>query len=65
MSAPATNAFSPAPVNTIARTPSSSPSASNAVRISPRSAWFSAFNTAGRLMVTTATAPSCSRFRNS
>src|SRR5512146_1779600 len=58
MSAPATNAFSPAPVMTIARTPSSRFSSRVAWRRSSRVALLRALRTFGRLIVMTATAPS-------
>jgi hypothetical protein len=61
MSAPATNAFSPAPVSTSTRTPSSSRSASSAAISSARTRPFSALRFSGRSMVRTATAPSRSR----
>src|SRR5687768_13252397 len=58
MSAPATKAFSPAPVSTTARTPASSLNAVMA-RASSVSVWlFKALRTFGRLRVTMATASS-------
>ncbi len=58
MSAPATKAFSPAPVSTTART-SASPAISSATASNSRLvAVFRAFITSGRVTVTTATAPS-------
>src|SRR5436190_21386801 len=63
MSAPATNAFSPEPVRTIALT-WSSPLHSSIARRSSSMVWeFSAFKTFGRLMVMTTIAPSWSRRR--
>src|SRR5437773_6940075 len=63
MSAPATNAFSPEPVRTIALT-WSSPLHSSIARRSSSMVWeFSAFKTFGRLMVMTTIAPSRSRRR--
>jgi hypothetical protein len=63
MSAPATNAFSPAPVMTIDRTAASRCSASIARRSSSRVWPFNAFRTFGRFTVTTATAPSRSTIK--
>ena len=59
MSAPATNARSPAPLSTIARTPSSASRRSISASSSSRSGAESAF-IGGLSIVTTATAPSCS-----
>src|SRR3989454_11717968 len=63
MSAPATNDLSPAPVTTITRTSSSRFKSSIARRSSSTVCEFSAFKTLGRLMVTTADAPSRSNSR--
>src|SRR5262249_14376743 len=63
MSAPATKAFSPAPVMTIARTSWSRLNSSAARSSSSSVAVFSAFRTLGRLMVTVATRASRSRRR--
>ena len=63
MSAPATNAFSPAPVMTTTRTASSSPSAVNVWCSSSRVCELMAFRTPGRLNVTRATASSRSTRR--
>src|SRR5262249_55563570 len=63
MSAPATNDLSPAPVSTSARTASSCFRSRTARRSSSSVAVSSAFRTFGRLMVTTATAPSRSTSR--
>jgi hypothetical protein len=57
MSAPATNAFWPAPVMTTTRTPSSSRSSSSAAAPSCRVFMFSAFSLSGRLIVISATRP--------
>ncbi len=64
MSAPATNARSPAPLSTIARTPSSASSRATSASSSSSSGAESAF-TGGWSIVTTATAPSCSVETNS
>ena len=55
MSAPATNAFSPAPVKTTTATESSSRKASRAARMSSCTCRFTALRTSGRLMVISAT----------
>src|SRR5690606_13299229 len=55
MSAPATNAFSPAPVSTTARTSSSSASAAKVSRRRRRTSALSAFSFSGRSSVTSAT----------
>src|SRR5688572_26470716 len=57
MSAPATNALSPAPVSTITRTPVSRAAASSAPSSEQRNAPLSALRLSGRLMVRTVTAP--------
>jgi hypothetical protein len=57
MSAPATKAFSPAPVSTTARTSASRPSSPNARASSATVAVSRAFSFSGRSMVTVATAP--------
>ena len=63
MSAPATKAFSPAPVSTMARTDASARSVAITCPSSAIVGALSAFIFAGRLMVTTATAPSRSSSR--
>src|SRR5262245_3335307 len=63
MSAPATKAFSPAPVTTIARTPSSCLRSRTTRRSSSRVWELRAFSTRGRLIVTNATGPSRSTSR--
>src|ERR1700683_5044648 len=60
MSAPATKDFSPAPVSTTTRTSSRRAASPNTSSSSARVRASSAFNTFGRLIVTTRTAPSCS-----
>ena len=55
MSAPATKAFSPAPVRITPRTAASAPMAVNAASSSSTVRSFSAFSLSGRLTVTTAT----------
>ena len=55
MSAPATNAFSPAPVKTTTATESSFRNRSSAARMSSWTCRFTALRTSGRLMVISAT----------
>jgi len=55
MSAPATNAFSPAPVRTTPRVAGSAAMAAKAASISATVASFRALSLSGRLMVTKAT----------
>src|SRR5688572_22910466 len=57
MSAPATNALSPAPVMTTTRTSSSRAAASSAPSSAHRTAPLSALRLSGRLIVSSATAP--------
>src|SRR3990172_2072298 len=63
MSAPATKAFSPAPVMTTARTASSEPRCENARSSSAMVSWFMAFSFCGRLTVRSATSSRVSSFR--
>jgi hypothetical protein len=58
MSAPAMKALSPAPVSRMTRTSGSASRLVTAASMSPRVASFNALRTAGRLMVSVATAPS-------
>ncbi len=60
MSAPAENAFSPAPVTMTTRTESSLRSRVKTASSSRRIAWFIALCTSGRFRVTVATPSACS-----